>query len=167
MEVTRLTDTSIKIKTKTAILVVDPNNKAEADVILLVDPNDADVKMVTNSRITIEGPGDYEIMDVAIQGKTFGNYYGYTIDDGMSKIYVIPSVAVEKEKDEEGLNALIVKAVEGFDIEKVTSFAPDLCLAFGDAMQIDHATEAKKVNKINVRKFDDSLKGQIVLLRKE
>lgn len=167
MEVTRLTDTSIKVKTKTASFVIDPNGKAEADVILLIDPSDADTKLVSNSRITIEGPGDYEVMDVAIQGQSFGKYYGYTLDDGASKIYIIPSVAVEKEKDEEGFNALIVKAVEGFDIEKVTSFAPDICLAFGDPVQIDHATEAKKVTKVNVRKVDDSLKGQVVLLRKE
>ena len=167
MEITRLTDTSVKIKTKTASLVIDPNMKAEAEVILTVVPGEVNESVITNNRIVIDGPGDYEIMDVAIQGVKYGDFLGYKIDDGIARLLIAPSTAIDKVKDEEGISALLIKAVEAFDIEKVTSFSPSVCLVFGDPMLLDHAMEAKKSPKVNIRKIDESLSGQVVVLQKE
>lgn len=167
MEIARLSDTSIKIKTKTATLVVDPNTKVEADIILQIVGEDSDSSLVSNNRIVIDGPGDYEIMDVVIKGVRYGEFVGYYVDDGLSRLMLIPSTVVETEKDEEGYNALVVKVVSGFDVEKITSFAPNVCLVFGDPMLVDHATEAEKQQKVNVRRLDEALKGQVIVLRKD
>jgi hypothetical protein len=167
MEITRLTDTSIRIKTKTATFVVDPNLKTDADVTLIMQSEESDPKLVENARLVIDGPGDYEVMDVAITGIKYGDFVGYSIDDGSSKILIVPSTVAEKEKDEEGYTALIIKGVLGFDLTKVSSYSADICLVFGDQMNLDHATESAKVSKINIRKIDETLKGQVVVLRKE
>ncbi len=167
MEISRLSDTSIKIKTKTATLVVDPDVKTEADVVLHITPFEKGESLVINKRIVIDGPGDYEVMDVAIQGIDYGNFMGYSIDDGVSRVLIAPSSAIDKVKDEEGFSALVIKAVQAVDLEKISSFVPDICIVLADPMLLDHATEAKKVQKVNVRRIDDSLKGQVVVLRKE
>lgn len=167
MEISRLSDTSVKIKTKTAVLVVDPDAKVEAEVILHITPFETGEELVTNKKIVIDGPGDYEIMDVAITGTSYGDFMGYSIDDGSTRVLVAPSHAIDKVKDEEGYSALIVKAVAALDIEKITSFAPDVCIVLGDPMLLDHISETKKFTKINVRKVDESLKGQVVVLQKE
>ncbi len=167
MEISRLSDTSIKIKTKTATLVLDPDVKTDAEVVLYITPFEKGDTLVSNKRIVIDGPGDYEVMDVAITGVAYGNFMGYIIDDGNLKVLVGPSSAFEKIKDEEGFAALIIKAVDAVDIEKISSFAQDICLVLGDPMLLDHAAESKKLTKINVRRIDETLKGQVVVLRKE
>jgi hypothetical protein len=167
MDITRLTGTSVKIKTKTASLVIDPNAKAEAEVILTVVHGEVDESVVTNNRIVIDGPGEYEIMDVAIQCVRYGDFLGYRIDDGAARLLIAPSTVIDKVKDEEAISALLIKAVEAFDIEKVTSFSPGVCIVFGDPMLLDHATDAKKSQKVNIRKIDETLAGQVVVLQKE
>lgn len=167
MEIIRLSDTSIKIKTKTATLVLDPDVKTEAEVVLQMTPFEKGESLVLNKRIVIDGPGDYEIMDVAITGIAYENFMGYIVDDGVTKIFVAPSVALEKIKDEEGFAALVVKAVDTIDLEKISAFVAGVCLILGDPMLLDHATETKKLPKINVRKIDEALKGQVVVLQKE
>lgn len=167
MEISRLSDTSIKIKTKTAVLVVDPDVKTEADVVLNITPFESGEKLVINKRLVIDGPGDYEISDVAIQGVEYGSFMGYSIDDGTFRVMVAPSVALDKVKDEEGYSALVIKAVEAVDLEKISSFSSDVCLILADPMLLDHATDAKKIQKINLRRIDESLKGQVVVLRKD
>jgi hypothetical protein len=167
MEISRLSDTSVKIKTKTAVLVVDPDVKTEAEVVLHITPFETGESLVTNEKIVIDGPGDYEVMDVAITGVSYGDFMGYSIDDGATKVLITPSHAIDKVKDEEGYSALIVKAVAAVDIEKITSFGPDICIVLGDPMLLDHIADTKKMQKINVRKIDESLKGQVVVLQKE
>lgn len=167
MEIVRLSDTSIKIKTKTASLVLDPDVKTEAEIVLHMTPFEKGETLVLNKRIVIDGPGDYEIMDVAITGIAYGDFMGYVIDDGVTKVLVAPSVALEKIKDEEGFAALVIKAVDAVDLEKISSFVAGVCLILGDPMLLDHATETKKLHKINVRKIDEALKGQVVVLQKE
>lgn len=167
MEISRLSDTSIKIKTKTAVIVVDPDVKAEADVVLHISPFEQGENLITNKRIVIDGPGDYEVMDVAITGTAHGDFTGYIIDDDTTRILVVPSHVIDKVKDEEGFSALIVKAVSAVDIQKITSFVPDVCVVLGDPMLLDHVSDVKKLTKLNVRKVDESLKGQVVVLQKE
>jgi hypothetical protein len=167
MEISRLSDTSIKIKTKTAVLVVDPDTKIEAEIVLHITPFEDGENLVSNKKIVIDGPGDYEVMDVAITGTAYGDFMGYTIDDDTTRIIIVPSHAIDKVKDEEGYSALVVKAVAAVDIEKITSFVPDICIVMGDPMLLDHITDTKKLPKINVRKVDETLKGQVVVLQKE
>jgi hypothetical protein len=167
MEISRLSDTSIRIKTKTAVLVVDPDLKTEADVVLNITPFEKGDDLVSDKKIVIDGPGDYEVMDVAITGVSYGDFMGYTIDDDTTRIIIAPSHAIDKVKDEEGYSALVVKAVAAVDIEKIASFSPEICIVVGDPMLLDHVTDVKKMPKINVRKIDESLKGQVVVLQKE
>lgn len=167
MEISRLSDTSVKIKTKTATLVVDPDVKVEAEVLLHITPFENDSNLVSKKRIIIDGPGDYEVMDVAITGISYGDFMGYSIDDGTTKVIIAPSHAIESVKDEEGYAAVIIKAVAAVDLEKISSFTPDVCIVFGDPMLLDHVDAAKKQAKLNVRRIDESLKGQVVVLKKD
>ncbi|HRN96179.1 MAG TPA: hypothetical protein PLD54_01900, partial [Candidatus Levybacteria bacterium] len=143
------------------------DGKTEAEVVLHITPFENGEELVTNKKIVIDGPGDYEIMDVAITGVSHGDFMGYIIDDDTTRVLIAPSHAIDKVKDEEGFAALILKAVAAVDIEKITSFAPDICIVLGDPMLLDHATDAKKITKVNVRKVDETLKGQVVVLQKE
>ena len=70
MDIQILTENTLKIKAKKTILAVDPNPKVvkfDADAILVMDVN-SDPTRVNGSRITIEGPGEYEISGLKVTG---------------------------------------------------------------------------------------------------
>lgn len=69
MEVALLAPNSIKIRSKIASLVVNPSSsvpKTEADAVILMGPSTADTSKISDFRVTLAGPGEYEINGVKI-----------------------------------------------------------------------------------------------------
>lgn len=99
MDITYLGHSSFKLKGKTATLVTDPYDKyigfkfptTEANIVTISHNHDDHnkVEAVTGVKKVINGPGEYEVMDVSILG--FGAYHDAKKGEerGVNTIYVI------------------------------------------------------------------------------
>lgn len=101
MEVTLLSDNSLKIKGKKASLVVDPTPKmpkTSADVIVLLDPK-SDTSRVEEYRLVVGDSGEYEVGGLKITGenKASGIYYGLSVDN--AQIILAKVSTLEKFSD--------------------------------------------------------------------
>jgi hypothetical protein len=126
---------SIKLRGKQATFVVDPGKqmpKTAADgVILLNGKTNIDFSRVTDYRIVIDGPGEYEVGGVKISGiKTSkGVLYSLSIDD----ISVVLGSAAEAKI--EGFNACqiaVVNTTGEFNDSFVTALEPKISVLYGE-----------------------------------
>lgn len=167
MEISKLGDTGLKIKTKNITVVVDPAAKAEADVIIHLDrmvPLNA--KDIQGAKLTIDGPGEFEIAGLSITGEKVGQDVMYRLDDEAFGLILATSRIVATAKEEEGEQALVVEAAAPVQADLLDSYVQDVCVVFGASANLPQAADIKKEPKVNLRKLED-LKGAVVVLAKE
>lgn len=83
--------TSVRLRGKKTVLVIDPTASVEADAVLLTGKNLPHVQpaKVKNARVTVDGPGEYEVGGVSIVGKALGEVTTYYIKiDGMTILHL-------------------------------------------------------------------------------
>lgn len=71
MDITLLSPSAIKIKGKTVSFIVEPRDtkgKLAADAVLTFDATPIDILGIEGARVTIAGPGDYEVGGVKMAG---------------------------------------------------------------------------------------------------
>lgn len=100
MEVALIGPSSLRLRGKTVTLVVDPQEskaKIQADAVMLLhDLSTASI--VEGSRLTMAGPGEYEVGGVKITGiKNAGNTSYYLTLDGVSLVIACTSSLIGKE----------------------------------------------------------------------
>jgi hypothetical protein len=162
---------SIKLKGKNVTFVVNPTKgmpKIAADAVIILDgASDLDLERVTESRITIEGPGGYEIGGAKIYGTQtpVGTLYKISLDN--VSILLGPAADVEKE----GFNVCqvaIVNTSNNFNESYVTAMEPKIVVLCGDKkVESAKALGAEKtslVSKISVTKDKLPEKMEIVVL---
>jgi len=90
VDVSILNSSSIKIRFRRAVFVVDPSSeggKTICDAIVLLNGENSDLSKVSDYRIVINGPGEYEISGVKISGISIDNGFVYNIiGDGVAII---------------------------------------------------------------------------------
>jgi hypothetical protein len=146
---------SIKLKSKRAIFVVDPAvkmPKIASDAIILLDGyNNVDVSRVTDSRIIINGPGEYEVSGVKISGtKTSGGtLYKLLIDD---MIVILGSAAEIKTEGFNSCQIAVVNTTNNFIESFVTTLEPKTTVLYGEkktesakALGVESVTPVAKV----------------------
>jgi hypothetical protein len=154
MEVSLLDKNTLRIKGKKAALVVDPKEKmakTSSDAIIALD-SDFDPKNVSDYRIIINQPGEYEVGGVKITALGSDNlYYGLNIDntqvllaktsslDKLSKDMNDPQVAVLNVDSE--INGSLVAAIE-----------PKIVILYGEKAQ-DGAKVLGSQDPTPVKKF--------------
>lgn len=162
MDLTKLSDLSLKIKLKKLTIVTDPEKKADAEV-AIVTAGVPDKTMYDEYALVIEGPGEYEKNGIYIKGEKVGEGIAYTIIDGTSKIHFAESTALEKFKEED-IEVLIVKAVAKVDESTLSSFSGSIVAVYGNPEFIQISPEvAKHTNKIT-SKTREEFAGSIVIL---
>lgn len=92
--------TSIRLRGKKTTLVIDPFSKetaglkfekTEADAVLLTAKNSPRISLdqVSNSRVVIDGPGEYEVGGVAIHGIAIDGIATYVVKiDGVTMLHL-------------------------------------------------------------------------------
>ena len=163
--------TSIKLKGRKASFIVDPSKetpKTSADVIILLNGYDnIDISSVTDSRIIIEGRGEYEVNGAKVSGTTTpkGTLYRISIDG------VGIMVGRGAETKAEGFNACqvaIVNAESDFNESSITSLEPKMTVLYGaskiDAAKTLGAESVGLVSKITIAKDKLPEKMEIVVL---
>ena len=100
MDIYFLGFTAVRIRGKRASLVIDPFSKettgakferTEADAILVSTKNSSRTSLVqvSNARVVIDGPGEYEVGGVTILGIPIGNVTTYVIKiDGITGLHL-------------------------------------------------------------------------------
>lgn len=92
MEITRVSEQSIKIKGKQVSVLVNPlpgKIKTSADIVMFFErvPEVFDSATVEGLKLVVEGPGEYEVGGVKITGERYGDIYYYLISlDGLELI---------------------------------------------------------------------------------
>lgn len=163
--------TSIKLKGKKASFIVDPSKeipKTSSDAIILSNGYDnIDISRVTDSRITIEGAGGYEVGGAKISGTTTpkGTLYRISIDG----IDIVVGRVVETKAD--GFNACqvaIVNASGDFNESSITSLEPKMAVLYGtsktDAAKALGAESIGLVPKITIARDKLPEKMEVVVL---
>lgn len=171
VDISIIGNNSIKLKGKGATFIVDPTSalpKTASDAIILLNgSSNMDVARVTDSRITIDGPGGYEVGGVKVSGtKTAkGTLYKLLIDD----VSIVLGSATDKEL--EGFNecrVAIVNTNSDFNEAFVTALEPKIAVMYGDkkaesAKQLG-VESTSPVPKITVTKDKLPEKMEVVVL---
>lgn len=163
MEISRLSDNSIKIKTKNSAFVIDPEEKTpDADVYVYTVPQ----KDIPEEQLAIEGPGEYEIGGVYIKGEVVSGHLVYEFLDETKKVLVVSSPSAIKNLDTEDYPVVIIKASEKVESANLTTIGAELVVVYGPSENISVEPESlKQIDKINLKKIDE-FKGFIVYLNK-
>ena len=163
MEISKNSDKSVKIKLKKITIVTDPEKKIEADIAIITD------SIGTNSvyddyQLVIEGPGKYEKNGIYIRGEKVGNSVTYEILDGATKIHFAPSNSLEKFKEEDDINVLIIKAVGKIDESIFASFSSSIMTIFGPEELLQLSSESvRRVSKVNLKSREEYA-GNVLIL---
>src|SRR3989344_8302726 len=112
MDIALLDQKAIKVKGKSSAIVIDPNTstlKVEANaIIMLEDSADFSDKKIEGSRITVKGPGEYEIGGAKISGIKIGEKLVVRIDIDGVKVLVGSGASIEKISDKIDASEVII-----------------------------------------------------------
>lgn len=136
MDVSLLNKNCIKIKGKKAAFIIDPTKditKTTGDAVIVFNNLDVDPLRVSESRVIINGPGEYEVSEVKISGARTENGIIYKLSiDGL---YVILGKSLDFSKLEGSFTTCDVailfadsKLSEAF----VTALSPKIAVLYGD-----------------------------------
>ncbi len=103
MDITILNENTLKVKGKNASIIINPTSstsKTEADAIILLKSDSSfNPDKIEGSRITIKGPGEYEISGVKISTTRVEDDQIVRIDVDNVKVLVGSGKAIEKIHD--------------------------------------------------------------------
>jgi len=138
-------ENSLKIKGKKTTFIVDPTKdmpKMPADAVILLNGGNKNIdeSRVTDSRITIAGPGSYEVGGIKISGlKTpKGIVYRFLVDDITS---ILGASTDTKAEGYDVCQVAIVDTTNDFSESYVTALEPKVTVLYG----INKAESAKKL----------------------
>lgn len=166
MEVSLIKKTSLKIKSKNAVIVVDPPDKIEADVSISMSHGTTNQNPLS-SLLFIQGPGEYEVKGVSIHGKGQSESTVYTVlADGM-KIMMLSSKDLTSIKDTDDVSAIIVKVEDKIE-DEILSHSSSSLLIFYDKTELINlsADKVTRNSKVNLKKRDE-LTGSALILTSE
>lgn len=138
MDVTILSEKSLKIKGKVSTIIVDPVStitNIEAEGILYSHPKDKDVNesRVENSRISIKGAGEYEVGGIKINALKVNGGLVSLVDVENVKILIGSGNEILKVHEKiEAYHILLINADNEFDYSSLTKLDPKVLLVYGD-----------------------------------
>lgn len=171
MDISIVGKNSIKLKGKKVSFVVDPSKempKTSADaVILLNGTENVDLDRAADSRIVINGPGEYEIGGAKVSGAATpkGVLYHVSIDD----VHIIVGKPTESKIEGFVASQVAVIHVDSKINESfITSLEPKITVLYGEKKEEEAkalgAQTITSVSKITVAKDKLPEKMEVVVL---
>lgn len=147
MEIAIVSPQTLRMKGKKATFLIDPTTlrtKTETDAVMLYHSNDTfDATKVVGSRLTIAGPGDYEVSFAKVSATRMGDDIVYQLTvDGLS-ILCCPTRVVSKLKDKLTAPVVVLFADEKVDDIDLAALEADVAVIYGQHAQ----TLVEKVGK--------------------
>ena len=169
MEVALVSSTSIRLKGKVVSFVVDPvsaKSKVQADAIVLLQDRATDA-LVEGSRLTMSGPGEYEISGVKITGIAGGESTSYFLTlDGVTVLLSKASTLKGKESLRD-VDVTVLLADEVADQAALTTVTSEVALFYGEKAAENAKALGKEpqvMNKYVVTKDKLPAELEVVLL---
>lgn len=140
MDLAILTGNAIRIKSKQASIVINPTketNKTEANAVVNLGAvsNFSDAK-IDGSRITVSGPGEYEVSGIKIRTQGETNNMVAKIDVEMVKVLVGTGIEMVKLVEKtDNVDILVIDANEKFNYSALTGFDAKVVLVRGELSQ--------------------------------
>ncbi len=136
MDITLLSEKSIRIKSKSASLVVNPTStisKTEAEGVLMLEKNPTlSSSKVEGSRISINGQGEYEVGGIKVSAIQVGDRLVANIEADGVRVLVGDGQSVEKIHEKvEGSDITLIDASEEFNYSSVSSLEQRVLLVYG------------------------------------
>lgn len=170
MDISIIGKNSLKIKGKLASFIIDPSSvlpKTNADATILLDGFDnIDLTRAIDSRLVINGQGEYEVGGVKISGvnTTKGTIYKLIIDD----VSVVVGISTDSKTDGLSASVVVINADTEFNESSITALEPKITVLYGDkkleAAKTLGAESVIPVSKITVTKDKLPEKMEIVVL---
>lgn len=145
MEIVLLDEGSLRIKGKSGSVVIDPTTKTVADGVVFLVGDRSSLSKVSEFRVVIEGPGEYEVSGIKVvaygNNKEEGKELAYSIRVDGVQVCVVQSSQLQKfhEKLTE-CHILIVRADSALTESSVTAVSPSILVLYGA-----HAQESAKI----------------------
>jgi hypothetical protein len=164
MEIQLLSPGSIKIKGKNASVVFDPTSKADAEIVIATKALDTlTLDRVSNTRLIVSGPGEYEAGGISISGKKVKDKMIYVFTESL-KVAVVNSEIAGELPDDEDFDAVVVHVDTNFSDEVLGPISTKCIVLYGDLAQATVKSEnTEKTNKVNLKKSSE-VAGKTFLL---
>lgn len=172
VEISLLNKNCIRLKGKKVTFVVDPTSdtpKTTADAVIVFNNPKSDDSRVTDSRIIIESPGEYEVSGSKISAVTTpkGIIYKVFIDG----VAIILGKEVDFSKLESNFttcDVFVLSVDEEFSESLVTALGPKITVLYGDkkneGAKILGFENISSVSKIQIVKDKLPEKMEVVIL---
>lgn len=153
MDIVLLQDNAIRIKGKNAALVVNPTKstpKTQAEGVLnLNSSQDFSTEKVEENRITITGPGEFEVGGVKTTTARVVDKLVASVDVDGVRIVTGSGAAMEKFSDKfEGGGIALINADAEFDYSTLSKIEPSILIVYGELKE----EVTKKLGKDGVPK---------------
>lgn len=164
MEISKISDNSIKLKGKNVTLVIDPTSKVDADIVIVTQPLESlRLDKLDAVRLIISGPGEYEAGGMSITGKDVKGSVTYEIHD-QSKIMFTTSGSIADIVEDDEFDCLLVKVVGEIRDDVLGPINAKCVVLFGDlAMAVVKSENQEKTTKVNIKKTAE-IQGKTFLL---
>lgn len=136
MDIQILDSQTLKLKLKKTTLAIDPKSKVakfDADAVLVID-KDTDPSRVNESRVIINGAGEYEVSGLKISGLSSETDTLYGLSSDNSSILVAKTSSLEKiSSDKLGDYQIVILNVDS-DINQslITAMEPSIVILYGE-----------------------------------
>lgn len=158
MDIQILEENSLKIKAKKTILAIDPSSKVakfDADGVLLTSSL-YDPTRINGSRISIEGPGEYEISGLKITGIKSANDLFFSLTWGGVSAIIAKASSLEKVPTDkiDDYQIVIINVDSDLNQSLVTAMEPRIIVLYGDKAKEGAKSlgkeDAQKSSKISI-----------------
>lgn len=170
MEVALVAPTTIRLKGKLATLLVDPvatrgKQQAEAALLLNLSKTDAEIEGL---RLTMAGPGEYEVSGVKITGirNEAGILYYLTLDN--VKLLVGAASSLKGKESLRDVDIAVLLAEGLVDQSALATVADSVAIFYGPQTQENAKVlgkEAQSVNKYVITKEKLPQEMEVVILQ--
>lgn len=164
MEISKVNETSTKIKGKSASLIIDPTSKVDAEIVLATQPLESlALDKVEGSRLIISGPGEYEAGGISVSGKATKTGTQYVIFDN-AKILLVNSSELSDVPDDEEYDAVLVKVTSPFSDDALGPIHAKCSVLYGDTGLFTTTSDmVETISKVNLKKTAE-IQGKIFIL---
>lgn len=151
MEISVLLKDSLKIRGKQATIVVNPKDKlTDYNAAIMLEEQDAGVHKLSGESVVIQGPGEYEVAGIKINGTKESGETVYTliVDDIEILIGKLSSFAKVQHKLKEAA-VVVVDADSVVDSSFITSLATGALVFYGEQAEV----VTKSISKENLKQM--------------
>jgi hypothetical protein len=149
MDISLLDKDSIKIKLKKVNFAIDPKStiqKTNADAIIAFDADSFDQTRITDYRVLIKGPGEYEVGGVKVVGVKHEESFSYSLFAGDVSVIIGKVSSLEKMLDKISEHSIAVLNCDSkLNPSIITTIEPSYLVLYGEKAGEELSSLSKEI----------------------